>query len=220
MVRRLVADDPGRSSPAAALPGTTGRKRDPDLTGRLLTEAVTLIAEHGIEQFNADALAARTRSGRASIYRRWPDLTELVVQALRTCTLVQPVGDHFSLRADLLALLRAWSRPLNTEERAVASVLGQAHRNPAIADCLHDVLATPLHTVLVQVAGRHARRSGGLPVPRLQMLSLVVQSLWWQRYVTPAAPASEARLQAIVDGLLLPAVLDARQPCCRWTVSD
>lgn len=68
-----------------------GRPRDPQLTGRLLTGALDLVAELGLDRFTADALALATGAGKAGIYRRWPNTELLLAEALRGCRPVPAV---------------------------------------------------------------------------------------------------------------------------------
>ena len=63
-----------------------------------------LLAEVGYDRLTMDAVAARARAGKTTIYRRWPGKAELVVDALNGLKGVPDVPDTGSLRRDLRAL--------------------------------------------------------------------------------------------------------------------
>ncbi|MBC7631502.1 TetR/AcrR family transcriptional regulator [Aeromicrobium sp.] len=83
-----------------------GRPRDPDLERRVHVAACVVYGRNGWAGFSIDAVAREAAVGKASIYLRWSDKRELLVNAL-VDTLVQ-VGDvdTGSLRGDLIALAR------------------------------------------------------------------------------------------------------------------
>jgi AcrR family transcriptional regulator len=66
--------------------------------------ALALLAEVGYDRLTMDAVAARARAGKTTIYRRWPGKAELVVDALNSVKGVPDVPDTGSLRQDLRAL--------------------------------------------------------------------------------------------------------------------
>ncbi|MEF2978924.1 TetR/AcrR family transcriptional regulator [Subtercola sp. YIM 133946] len=71
----------------------------------ILDAASELIGELGYEKVTVDAIAARARSSKTTMYRRWPGKAELVADALRRRaeSADAEVPDTGSLRGDLLA---------------------------------------------------------------------------------------------------------------------
>jgi AcrR family transcriptional regulator len=63
--------------------GTGGRPRDPQLADRILTVATQVLATRRTPGFTADQIAETANTGKASIYRRWPGLHELLVDVVR-----------------------------------------------------------------------------------------------------------------------------------------
>lgn len=76
--------------------------RSRDLALREATLAV--LAEVGYERLTMDAVAARAGAAKTTIYRRWRDKADLVVDALNCLKGVPQVPDTGSLRQDLRAL--------------------------------------------------------------------------------------------------------------------
>jgi AcrR family transcriptional regulator len=81
-----------------------GRYLDSSRDPILREAALVLLAEVGYDRLTMDAVAARARAGKTTIYRRWPGKAELVVDALNSLKGVPDVPDTGSLRQDLRAL--------------------------------------------------------------------------------------------------------------------
>ena len=92
-----------------------GRGRGREVTQRefaICDAALALLAEVGYDRMSMDAVAARARASKATIYRRWPGKRELVLEAVRTrvADIVEP-PDTGSLSGDIIATLRAFGQP-------------------------------------------------------------------------------------------------------------
>lgn len=183
-----------------------GRPRDAELTGRLLAGALHLVADHGLDRFNADVLAAATGAGKAAIYRRWPNTDQLLAEAVSGSRVVTPAADTGTLRGDLLAVLEPWSRDLDQDERAVAAVLGQAHHSPRLRAALETAVVAPLGAVVDTVLDQDAARGHEVPAHRRRMLRRLVLALWWERCTTAPAPVTGSAVAQLVDRLLLPSL--------------
>jgi AcrR family transcriptional regulator len=86
----------------------TGRPRDPAVDERVLSAAAELMLDRGVEATTVDAVAARARVGKATVYRRWRSKEDLAVAALgRVIDVRVPVPDTGSLRGDLEQIYRA-----------------------------------------------------------------------------------------------------------------
>src|SRR6185369_837996 len=72
----------------------------------VLLGTLDLLAELGYDRLTLDAVAARTRASKATLYRRWASKAALVTEAV---ALLGPADlelpDTGSLRADLLAMV-------------------------------------------------------------------------------------------------------------------
>ncbi|MGH3299765.1 MAG: TetR-like C-terminal domain-containing protein [Trebonia sp.] len=81
-----------------------GRYLDSSRDVVLREAALALLAEVGYDRLTMDAVAARAGAAKTTIYRRWRDKAELVVDALDSVKGVLEVPDTGSLRQDLCAL--------------------------------------------------------------------------------------------------------------------
>ncbi len=191
-----------------AVPGprSPGRPLSGELSEQLLAVAVDILADEGWGRLNGDRVAARARAGKAGIYRRWPTMAALARQAVGGLELVPRPADHGSLREDLTALLQPWTRPLDRPERAAASLVGAARHDEDLRAGLHRAVVAPLGTVLAELAQRSAGRGEPVAEGRLELLSTLVQALWWERYTAFAVPMTPDGVADLVDTVLLPVV--------------
>ncbi|MEI4279830.1 TetR-like C-terminal domain-containing protein [Klenkia terrae] len=183
-----------------------GRPRDAGLTDRLLTGALDLVAEVGLDRFNADALVTATGAGKAAVYRRWPNTEVLLAEALRRCHPVPAVPDTGSLRGDLVALLAPWTRAMDRDERALAAVVGQARHSEELRVGLQVAVVEPLDAAVTAVVDRHAARGHRVSDRQGALLRRLVLALWWDRSAADPAPRTAAEVGELVDRVLLPVV--------------
>jgi len=187
--------------------GTPGRPLSVELSEQLLSVAVDILAEDGWSRLNSDRVAARAKAGKAGIYRRWPSMPVMVREAVSRFDLVPMPDDTGSLRGDLLALLERWTRPLDRQERATASIVGAARFDDDLRAALDAAIGRPL-TAAVTGLGQRALHRGELSDPaRLLLLGSVLEAFWWQRFAASGDGAMELdQVERIVDDVMLPAV--------------
>lgn len=190
--------------------GTPGRPLSSELSEQLLSVAVDILAEEGWGRLNSDRIAARARAGKAGIYRRWPTMAALACSAVGRFQLVALPEDGGSLRADLVTLVSRWTRPLDREERAVASIVGAARHEEQLRKGLDDALVRPLADIVTELGERSAARGEPVEPTRLALLGSVLQAFWWQRY-TAAGDGSMTPedVECVVDDVLVPIVASA-----------
>jgi hypothetical protein len=131
----------------------------------------------------------------------------LARQAVGRFRLVSAPEDRGSLRDDLAALVERWTRPLDREERATASIVGAARHEEELRAGLDAALVRPLEAAVAAIAAREAARGESIPVNRLAMLGSVLQAFWWQRYTSAGDGAmTTEQVERVVDDVLLPIV--------------
>ena len=188
--------------------GTPGRPLSAELSEQLISVAVDILAEEGWGRLNSDRVAARAHAGKAGIYRRWPTMAALARTALSRFTLVTPPPDAGSLTADLAGLVARWTRPLDREERAVASVVGAARHEEDLRAGLDAALVNPLSTAVSEIGARAAARGESVEPGRLALLGSVLEAFWWQRFTAAGDGAmTSEQVETVVDDVLLPLVL-------------
>ena len=187
--------------------GTPGRPLSAELSEQLVSVAVDILAEEGWGRLNSDRIAARARAGKAGIYRRWPSMSALARHAVGRFTLVETPEDTGSLRGDLCSLVDRWSRPLDREERAAASIVGAARHEEDLRAGLDTALVKPLAAAVAEIGARARARGEAVDPHRMALLGSVLEAFWWQRYTASGDGAMSAdRVDAVLDEILLPIV--------------
>jgi len=194
--------------------GTPGRPLSAELSEQLVSVAVDILAEEGWGRLNSDRIAARARAGKAGIYRRWPTMAVLARHAVARFDLVPVPDDGGSLRADLAALVDRWSRPLDREERAAASIVGAARHEEELRAGLDAALVRPLQAAVAEIGSRAAARGETVTMSRLALLGSVLEAFWWQRFTAAGDGAMTAdQVERVVDDVLVPVVAP-------WSAND
>ncbi|MFD0352868.1 TetR/AcrR family transcriptional regulator [Streptomyces sp. NPDC127110] len=116
-------------------------EREAELHGAVLD----LLREVGYEALTMDAVAARTKSSKATLYRQWGSKPELVAKALR-CT--QPVSlreiDTGTLRGDFAMMVERSDDAQMAKDTALMRGLAHAvHESPELHRALRDLLVDP-----------------------------------------------------------------------------
>src|ERR1700727_2061901 len=81
-----------------------GRHLDASRDAALRDAALELLAEIGYDRLSNDAVAARAKASKMTIYRRWSGKAELVVDAITCLRKPGEIPDTGSLRGDLEAM--------------------------------------------------------------------------------------------------------------------
>lgn len=168
--------------------------------------AIELLLEVGYDRMSMDAVAARARASKATIYRKWPGKQELVVDAVRARGpgLVVP-EDTGSLRGDLVATYTAALHSGAAQDADLVAGLLRAMRSaPELASCVrHQVLESKCDVSRILVA-RAVERGELDPETDPLLLHEVAAALWFHRVLVVGTPVDDAFIVHVVDDVLLP----------------
>ncbi|QUH05607.1 TetR/AcrR family transcriptional regulator [Saccharopolyspora erythraea] len=182
------------------------RRRGEALNAAILQATLDELSEVGYAGLTMERVAERARTGKASVYRRWPSRMELALDAVYH-VLPDPSSppDTGTLRGDLLALLRHSAETL-------AGPAGEALRG-----LLSDVLTDPSRTAELRQhshgAGRRAvaevaRRAverGEIPAEAVTpRRTEVAHAMLRQHFLFQGVPIPDKVIVEIVDEVLVP----------------
>ena len=224
----LTRSEPAQEEPAE-MPGDEReeqrehggqRRRGATLESAILDATWDELRAVGYANLTMEGVAARAKTSRAVLYRRWRGRPELVLAAMRTHgpLLSGPVPDTGSLREDVLALLRRMARRM---ARRLGD-LGQEIIYGLLSDFFRDVEYTFIQTEVLQVGAEtmmtilgHAAERGEVRLDAItrRIASLPVDLARHELLVT-RAPVKDAVILEIVDDIFLPLVMrtkDAEQ---------
>ena len=157
-----------------------------------------------------DMVAARAKAGKATLYRRWPSKTELVIDAV-ACMKNSSIDyanlpDTGTLRGDLVALIKPVSINDNEKKlRVMAGLVSLIARNPELADVAREVIVAPRVELNVFIMTRAVER-GEIPADTdIHTLALISPSMVSYRTLMLQQPVDREFLIRLIDSVILPA---------------
>jgi AcrR family transcriptional regulator len=176
-----------------------GRPRDPGVDDRILEAVIDILGTERLHHFTMQDIADRAGAGKAALYRRWPDLSHLIAEALER--MVAPPVEFLtgpgSLRVDLLALVTA--TVTGREAAAVVGILGELGVDPILRDAYLRGPRLRLFSGMQEVALRASARQD--PEPDLCTVLAAVAYLQWSALVSGREPTADD-IAGVVDAVI------------------
>ncbi|MFZ0718819.1 TetR/AcrR family transcriptional regulator [Mycobacterium sp.] len=178
----------------------------------LLDVTLQLLQEHGYDRLTLDAVAARARASKATVYRRWPSKAELVLAAfMEGCRQVAVHPDTGTLRGDLLQLGRVISQQTHEQAGIIRAVLVEISRHPALHDAMQSEFLDQRKALLQEVL-RDA-------VLRDEIDAAAISDELWDllpgylifRSIMPNRPPTDQTVQALIDEVIIPSLTRHRK---------
>jgi AcrR family transcriptional regulator len=183
-----------------------GRPVNAAIDDQLLRATQDLLVEEGFERLTMDAVARRCGASKATIYRRWPSKTTLVVAAAAALFTPPEVPDTGDLREDLLACGRAYVHREGRTAQVLAAVLTASQYDAALRDASREALGAPYGGLFQQVLARAVERGWARPTADVETLAEVFPAVAYQRVAARGLLLVEDDVVRVVDGVLLPAL--------------
>ncbi|MFJ9472164.1 TetR/AcrR family transcriptional regulator [Streptomyces caniferus] len=143
--------------PGPAAPGRRGRPRSAAADSAII-EAVLRLIEDGasIGELSMERIAREAGVGKATVYRRWPGRSALLLDVMRSLDVPGPSLDGTSVREDLVALLEFLRRRgLGRRGSALLRMLiGHVRAQPELWAEYHDTVVRARHEALLGVLRR------------------------------------------------------------------
>ena len=172
----------------------------------ICSATLELLAEVGYDRMSMDAVAARARASKATIYRRWPGKLELVVYAIG-CRGPHPVepADTGSLRGDIIATLRSIHDGIGGEDVALlAGVLRAMREAPEIGDLIRQQVLEEKLNVGRTIVRRAVERGELGADADAAMFNEVAPALMFFRVLVTGEPVDDRFLEHVADEVLVP----------------
>ncbi|MDX3662698.1 TetR/AcrR family transcriptional regulator [Streptomyces sp. ID05-26A] len=185
-----------------------GRPRDASRDDALRQAALEVMADVGYRALTMDAVAARARAGKATIYRRWESKLDLVIDTctqLATQNLAAP--DTGSLAGDLREFLSSFAAFLSGPiGKAAQALVGELPHEPELAAAFRETFLISQRDVLRGIMDRAAER-GELKAdaPRGMAVEIAGAALIYRLMLT-GDPLDEPFVEKVVEQVLLPLV--------------
>jgi len=172
----------------------------------ICTAVFELLSEVGYDRMSMDAVAARARASKATIYRAWPTKPDMVIDAVIHHFGGTPQApDTGSLRGDLLAIMNGACRFASSSDGAVlAGLMSASTHHPELSRTLHRCvyeMKNPIHETIIT----RARERGEVPSSvGPDLLHEVLHALVLTRKLWDCEPFDDEYVVHVVDDVLIP----------------
>jgi AcrR family transcriptional regulator len=166
------------------------------------------LIENGFSKLTMEAVAARAETGKATLYRRWPDKVTLVLSAVEQAfpeVPTFPPDAHRTLRGDLLSvhlmMARSLCGPGGALSRALVAVQEQS---PLLMQLVQQRVIEPRVDALRQALAAAALRGEAAPGSATSHLAEVGPALVLHHFFVHGTHGLEERARAVVDDVVIP----------------
>ncbi|WP_119292350.1 TetR/AcrR family transcriptional regulator [Streptomyces sp. YIM 130001] len=145
--------------------GRTGRPRSAEADAAILEATRTALVDLGWSKLTMSDVALRAGVAKTTLYRRWGNKSELVVDAVAVLFDELELTDRGSLAADVEGVVRQFAELLDRPETrtALMAVVAESTRDAALrARIRHSIVDRQKHLVLL--GRQRAQDRGELPV--------------------------------------------------------
>jgi AcrR family transcriptional regulator len=199
--------DSAHSEPA----NRVGRPLDVSRDADILEAALDVLSEEGFEGMTIDMVAARAKAGKATLYRRWPSKTELVIDAV-ACMKNGDINfdklpDTGTLRGDLIAMIKAPNiQDAAKKLKIMAGLISLLARNPELAEVAQATVIAPRARLNRTFLQRAVDRGEISPDVDIDLIANVSTSMVTYRTMMLRKPVDREFLVRVIDEVILPAV--------------
>jgi AcrR family transcriptional regulator len=188
---------------------TQTRRHGVELERAILDAAWEQLTAEGYEHFTIDAVAARARTSKPVLYRRWKTREELLRATVRNRGATDPpaIPDTGTLRGDLLALLSAANTTRNPMAALMSSMLGSYYNQtgPTPAE-LREAFLSQRGSAVEQVVNRAVEREEIDPARLTPRIIALPFDLFRNEMLMTLRPVPDHVLRQIVDDIFIPLV--------------
>ncbi|MEV6278656.1 TetR/AcrR family transcriptional regulator [Nocardia sp. NPDC051832] len=173
------------------------------------TAVIAEVAETGLGRLSIEGVSRRAGIAKTSIYRRWPTVEELLLDALAHAHPVETVTpDNGGLRSDLLRSLeqlRDWLA--GPTAPAVAAILSERQRRPDLVEALYATVFDTHGGRFTRTVLEHYAARGDIDARLVTPIVVDIgEALVIKHQIDTGNLPDTRTLAAIVDQAILPAL--------------
>jgi AcrR family transcriptional regulator len=188
-------------------------KLDPERQQAILGATLDCLAETGYDALRLDAVAARAKASKATLYRHWPGKAQLVVDAIKCYEQADLAAgsDTGSLRGDLLATL-AGMRDLMTGDlgQLMAGLLAAVQKDPELAAAVRSSMIEDKQQVTRRMLDRAVARGELPPDQDPAVFPEVAPAMLFMRIFVNGDSVDDDYLIHMTDDILIPLMSRSR----------
>lgn len=184
------------------------RRRGEALVDAVFEATLAEIAEHGLRGASMDRIARRAGAGKASLYRRWPNVRTLALDVFLT-TITNALPTEYPntgrLRDDLITSLTQFTEALNGPLGLVLrELIGEAAHDPSVSVEFNERYGLPQQLEVVAAAQRAMAR-GEIPNQAIDPLVLQLPAAFvLQRILLTGTPPATEESAHLIDAVIMP----------------
>lgn len=190
------------------------RKRGAALEDAILTAAWTELSEVGYTAFSVEGVAARARTGKASIYRRWPTRATLMLDAINShlpapaqCGFPTELADDITTADALRGIASAISTLLDSPAGDVMrAVKCEAATDPELARAIDDQFQAPRRAAMLALLQRGVARGEVRADAATPLIADVLPAVLTHRIILQREPITAETITEIMEQVLLPLI--------------
>jgi AcrR family transcriptional regulator len=173
----------------------------------LLAVTLQLLQEHGYDRLTVDAVAAKARASKATVYRRWPSKAELVlaafIEGIRQIAVPPETG---MLRGDLLRMGELICQQGRQHAGTIRAVLVEVSRSPALKDVIQGQFIEQRKALMDHILQQAVAR-GEIEQAAIndELWDLLPHYLIF-RSIFPGRPPTRHTVEVLVDEVIIPSL--------------
>jgi AcrR family transcriptional regulator len=191
-------------------PSTERPRVEGDREQEILVATLEVLSDVGYDRLTMDAVAARAKASKATLYRRWTNKVSLVIEALQHSKAPHDVPDTGSLREDLRAAFCGDGGLADAESVAVfSSVLTAITRDPEFAEAFRREVIGPKLAFSQQIWERARERGEIRDDIDLSLLEPALAGIVLHRVFLMGETPDADVITRVIDEIILPAATRA-----------
>ena len=181
-----------------------------DREAQILAATLEVLVDVGYDRLTMDAVAARAKASKATLYRRWNTKLRLVMDALHTTKEPPSSIDTGSLRGDLQQLFCGMGGMIDPQAVAVfGSVITAVARDKEFAETYRREFIGPRIAVSRQLWQRAVERGELREDIDLSLFEPALAGIVLHRVFVMGEHPSEDLITRVIDQIILPAATRA-----------
>lgn len=190
-----------------------GRPRDPSRDEAIIDAALDLLVRDGYDRLSMESVATEAGVGKATVYRRWGNKAELVIDAMATIKPAIDSIDTGSFEGDVEQMVLASCSPRTQQlQQVMVSICSALPREPELLEAFRTRFTEPRIARITEMLERSRRRGEIGTDIDISMAASLVPSLMLQRALMTGRPAGLTYAQQVVGSVLLPVLGQPPRP--------
>ena len=192
--------------PGSRPPHRPTRRRGAVLEQAIRQAALELLQEGGVAGVTMDSVAARARTSKPVLYRRWADRTALLRDTLVPLAMQAiPHEDTGSYRGDMRAILNGWAAFFASPQGVIApAIVGAMPHDPELAEAFREGVIGWRKEEMAAVISRGIARGEVREDVRVDVARELGQAVLWHRFLVTGDPITPELVDHVVDRILVP----------------